>query len=192
MDKAEGVSLTDILLDKTDIGVYLCIECENLGVAIGRFLKNFHLSRTFPTDEKSLENHPMYLKLINKRISNAQSKSNVEEFIKNPETLRLIHGDLSPHNIFIDVIKTEQNGKTEQTEYKITLIDLDRFVQNSKIGGFASYEYFQFMSSVDWVSHKVLNNSALKRGFIAGYGDFNEPSNSITQTVCSNYWTGRL
>lgn len=168
MSEAKGYSLTDVLND-----VHMNLqprEFARVGCAIGRFIKNFHMSKTFETN---VFEHKFYQKIVQQCTESPE----LERFKIDPGIFHLIHGDLSPNNIFIDIHTME-----------VTLIDLDKFVEKSKTGGSAMYEYFQLLSGINWNCNKQSNIDNFMRGFVTGYGDCGDVASDHVYKMCREYW----
>jgi serine/threonine protein kinase len=178
-DVAKGYRLTDILLDYVPDRILQFKEFELIGIAIGSYIRNLYLSKVFQGD---INKDPVYLKVCER----CKNSTNINNFIEAPGDLRLIHGDLNPNNIFVEFDKDVM--LTDDTLIKITLIDLDKFALKLKTGGLAPYEYHQFISSIDWASHKHVNNYNLKYGFIRGYNITTDIAPNYSYQICGEYW----
>lgn len=210
MDPAKGYLLTDILNDDIDELNISFEQFYDIGYAIGIFIKKLHMSKTFPFNA----NHKTYQKIKNFCIRE-HMENELTDFEKNSGYASLIHGDLSPNNILIDLYDSNNNnntdddisninrGKNKQNKLKfgvnfgvceslcqkITLIDLDKFADSLKHGGLASYEFYQFCSGIDYVSKNSLNNSYLKNGFFMGYGNHCSTTTHTIHKLCERYWS---
>lgn len=168
MEKASGYRLTDILNDKfTSLQFYKFAE---VGEAVGKYIKKLHMTQTFDTDV-------FRSKFYEKICKQCSTSSDLSQFKTDPGRFRLVHGDLSPNNIFVDPLTM-----------KVTLIDMDRFVDTCKSGGSASYEYFQLLSGINWVCHKYINLDNFRRGFISGYGDCRDVAPDHVYRICKELW----
>ncbi|VBB18670.1 nicotinate (nicotinamide) nucleotide adenylyltransferase [Yasminevirus sp. GU-2018] len=181
MDKARGYRLTDVLRDTAIKRTMQFAEFEVIGKAVGDYIKQFHKIKQFDTDPRT---SITYWRLMGTKKSTYDV---IEQFEKEPGHLRLVHGDLSPNNIFVDFDVSKPI--TKPSDVKVTLIDLDKFSQLINQGGFPSYDYHQFISGVEYVSQKGVNNYHLIKGFFEGYRDFRDVSQPHTHRLCKDYWS---
>jgi nicotinamide mononucleotide adenylyltransferase len=194
IEKLSGYLLMDLLKDKTDI--FLTFEqFEDIGVAIGRFMKDFHMSKTFNADARET-------KMYDEICLRCEKSEFFKDFKKNPGRLSLVHDDINPYNIFVDfptkpITDTDKMRRginnyladTKTSGIKINLINFDSLVASIKTGGFAAYEYYRFVRSILLSSRKAMNSSHLVKGFIMGYEAINDISPKHTTNICREYWS---
>lgn len=181
-----GYLLADLLGDKTK--VFMSFEnFELIGIAVGKFVKKIHTTKTFDSDPNDLDAYKIMCKMCN-------DKHLLKSFKKNPGKLCLIHGNLCAYNIFVNFpVKSSPQFLTpiltSSDEIEIIPIDSDNYTSTSKTGGFPAYEYYKFINSVWRTSRKALNNVHFIKGFIIGYDNIASLSPSHTTSICRMIWS---
>lgn len=202
MKHIKGYLLSDLLKDETEVSLSFD-NFDEIGQAVGRFMKRLHISSTFNT---SLQNIDEYKNICNK----CKNSRYYKKFKTNPGVISLTHGAMNPREIFINFplrtiksiksikkdtydtianysyIANIETGDIENIE--IIPINFDKFVSTSKMGGIAAYEYYKFISSVWTSTRKAVNVTNFLKGFVIGYGDINDVSVQHTTSICKEYW----
>jgi len=144
------------------------VDSYQVGSEIGKSLSKLHNYQKVLISPNELINHPKINKLA---ISIDQ--------IKDQCKCCFVHGDMSLLNIIYnnEIIMIDIGGIYKNVRY---------IKDELRPFGLAEYEYYQFISSVNWLIKDTEIANQLINGFKDGYGITN--FNIYLEEVCKNYW----
>lgn len=139
-------------------------EPYKAGYLVGELLKQLHTYKTSMGTREILKN--------NNKLKKTNIPSLIDSYLNNPGNVGYVHGDTSVMNFTL-------KGDT------VTMIDFGG-VSKYKQWGIPAYDYYQFISSINWKFKENIIIFSLTQGFKDGYGhtEFTDEAKNLFKS----YW----